>query len=140
MRTHTGLDVQPGRARRFGRVVYDACVLGAKLPGGESIRKRRRQMERLVQHEPQTRCRTDGPIPGLHPHRKRHKRRASVREGGGIRQLAMDRNPQVDPPLTVRAWDSLPVTGPADPQPPDPFGVEFPTNAAWAGTADVDPV
>jgi hypothetical protein len=42
--------------------------------------------------------------------------------------------------LTAGAWSSIPVTVPADAQPLDSLGVEFTTNAAWAGTAYVDAV
>jgi len=44
------------------------------------------------------------------------------------------------PPLAVGAWNSIPVTVPADAQPLDSLGVEFTTNAAWTGTAYVDAV
>jgi pimeloyl-ACP methyl ester carboxylesterase len=42
--------------------------------------------------------------------------------------------------LTVGAWNSIPVTVPADAQPLDSLGVEFTTNAAWTGTAYIDAV
>jgi hypothetical protein len=42
--------------------------------------------------------------------------------------------------LTVGAWNLIPVTVPADAQPLDSLGVEFTTNATWAGTAHVDAI